>query len=72
MNKLHESLKWNYSADDISSRADTLLNETKSVYDDIGSTPVTNVTFDKVIKRLGDADCAYAARRFDFISIYSI
>ena len=64
MTEVHESLNWCYSVEDIATKTDKLINETKSIYDDISAIPLSKVTFDNVIKRIGDVDSSYATIRY--------
>ena len=58
-----ENLAWNYTADEIISKANKLIESTNLIYDDIGAIPLTEVNFNNVLKKVADIDCGFAVSR---------
>ena len=58
-----ESLVWNYTADEIISRADRLIESTTAIFDDIASIPLSNVNFENILKAIANSDCDFAVTR---------
>ena len=58
-----ENLAWNYTADEIISKANKLIESTNRIYDDIGAIPLTEVNFNNVLKKIADIDCGFSASR---------
>ena len=64
MSPVNKSLVWNYTSDEILSKAEKLIENTKTIYDKIGAIPLSEVSFENTIKSIADSDCEFAVVRF--------
>jgi len=60
---MSDNLVWSYTADEILSKANKLIEITNLIYDDIGSIPLCDVNYHNTLKAIADADCGFSVSR---------
>ena len=57
------NLVWNYTADEILSKANKLIENTNATYDDIAAVPLADVSYNNILRQIANTDCNFAVSR---------